>query len=157
MLTTHKYLNYFVTVIICFITQAAFNIYAQTGCDETKISDCEDARRTSENCLIDARTLTVTMPSGTELMAFYKAGDLLKISTTDNLSHSEQIFFRNGHLKVYERSGYNSGKEYFYAWYADEGKIFCRQDMLSGRYLLMNEQECSDILKTVDDYLLVLQ
>lgn len=144
-------------VIIFFITQAAVSTYSQNSCDEKKIADSEETRRTAENSLIDARSVNVTLPSGTELMAFYQGGDLLKISTTDNLSHSEQIFFKKGHLKVFERSGYINGKQYFNAWYADDGKIFCSQDMLSGRFLELVETECSSILKTVDEYLVAIQ
>ncbi|KXK52014.1 MAG: hypothetical protein UZ05_CHB002001404 [Chlorobi bacterium OLB5] len=152
-----KILNSVIAVLFFFITQAACILYTQTDCDEKKIAESEETRRTAENNLIDARSITVNLPSGTELMAFYQGGDLLKISTTDNLSHSEQIFFSKGHLKVYEKSGYNNGKQYFNAWYADDGKIFCSRDMLSGRFLLLDENECIGILKTVDEYLLAIQ
>lgn len=144
-------------VLFFIITQAAYNLYSQTGCDDQKITESEDVRRTAENSLIDARTITINLPSGIELMAFYKNSDLLKISTTDNLSHSEQIFFKGGFLKVFERSGYNNGNQYFTAWYVYDGKIFCKQDMLSGRTLPLDENESNEILKTVDDYLLAIQ
>lgn len=157
MQNKYKYLSYVCAVIIFFITQAANNLNTQTGCDDNKIAVSEEARRTAENSLIDAKSVAVNLPSGTEITAFYKGSELIKISTTDNLSHSEQIFFSSGYLKVYERSGYNNGKQYFNAWYADGNKIFCCQDMLSGRFLVLDESECSAILKSVDEYLLAVQ
>ena len=131
--------------------------YTQISCDEKKISRSEDVRRTAENSLLNASSVNVTLPSGIDLTAFYSAGKLVKISTTDNLSHSEQIFFGDGHTYVFEISGYLEGKEYFKAWYLFEDRIFCKQDMLSGKYLEPADDENNEILKTLDEYLLSVQ
>ena len=131
--------------------------YTQISCDEKKISRSEDVRRTAENSLLNASSVNVMLPLGIDLTAFYSAGKLVKISTTDNLSHSEQIFFGDGHAYVFERSGYLEGKEYFKAWYLFEDRIFCKQDMLSGKYLEPADDENNEILKTLDEYLLSVQ
>ena len=131
--------------------------YTQISCDEKKISRSEEVRRTAENSLLNASSVNVMLPSGTDLTAFYNAGKLVKISTTDNLSHSEQIFFEDGHTYVFERSGYLEGKEYFKAWYFFEDKIFCKQDMLSGKYIEPADEENKEILKALDEYLLSVQ
>jgi hypothetical protein len=150
----YKYLKF---ILVITITQIAVNIFPQTNCDEGKILVLEDVRRSVENSLIDAVTVTAGLKSGIEITAFYKGSELIKISTTDNLSETEQIFFSKGHLKIFERSGYRNGKQYYLAWYADEGKIFCCQNLLSERFLEPDDNQSLEILKTVDEYLLALQ
>ncbi len=144
---------------LLFITQAAFEqgIYCQLSCDENKISESEEARRTAENSLLNARSLNVTLPSGIDLTAFYNEGKLIKISTTDNLSHSEQIFFDKDLLRCYESSGYDNGKEYFIAYYIKDDKVFCKQNKLSGSYLELGKNEGNDIILKIQDYLKAIQ
>lgn len=146
-------------LILFFITQAALQqgIYSQLSCDEKKISESEEVRRTDENSLLNARSLNVTLTSGIDLTAFYYEGKLIKISTTDNLSHSEQIFFDKDLLRCYESSGYDNGKEYFTAYYITDDKVFCKQNKLSGTYLELGKNECNDIIMKVQDYLTAIQ
>ena len=92
----YKYLKF---ILVITITQIAVNIFPQTNCDEGKILALEDVWRSVENSLIDAVTVTACLKSGIELTAFYKSVELIKISTTDNHSGTEQIFFQQGSFK----------------------------------------------------------
>ncbi len=132
-----------------FITQAAIS---QVSCDEKKVSEAEEIRRTVENSLINAVSITKMLSSGTEIMAFYFESRLIKISATDNLSHSEQIFFNKETPRCYERSGYDNGKEYFIAYYLEDNRIFCKQDQLSGRYLNLDNNEEKTIMLKIEEY-----
>lgn len=154
-----KNINPSYCLITVFIIQVllAPEVNSQTGCDENKIQLAEDIRRTAENNLIFAVTVNVNLTSGIEITAFYTEGKLIKISTTDNLSHSEQLFFENGMIRVYERSGYNKGKEYFTAWYIESDQVFCKQDKLSGKFLTVEITESKKLINIVDEYLFALQ
>ncbi|HWA07053.1 MAG TPA: hypothetical protein VG961_10945, partial [Ignavibacteria bacterium] len=112
---------------VLFITQAVLQpeVYSQLSCDENKILESEEARRTAENSLISASSVNVSLPSGIDITAFYNEGELIKISTTDNLSHSEQIYFEKDILRCFERSGYENGEEYFITYYINDNKVFC--------------------------------
>lgn len=144
---------------VLFITQAALQqgIYSQLSCDENQISESGEARKTAENSLLNARSVNVTLPSGIDITAFYCEGKLIKISTTDNLSHCEQIFFEKENLRCFESSGYDNGKEYFIAYYIKDDKVFCKQNMLSGAFLELGNNESKGIIMKVQDYLLAIQ
>lgn len=146
-------------LIIFFITQAALQqgICCQISCDENKILESEEVRRTAENSLINAGSVNAALPSGIEITAFYNEGRLIKISTTDNLSHSEQIYFEKDILRCYESSGYDNGKEYFIAYYIKDDKVFCKQNKLSGVFLELGKNEGNDIILKVQDYLTAIQ
>ncbi len=144
---------------VLFITQAVLQpeVYSQLSCDENKISESEEARRTAENSLISASSVNVSLPSGIDITAFYNEGKLIKISTTDNLSHSEQIYFEKDILRCFERSGYENGEEYFITYYIDDNKVFCKQNKLSGTFLELGKNEGNDIILKVQDYLTAVQ
>lgn len=146
-------------LIILFITQAVHQqeVISQISCDEKRISESKEVRRTAENSLLNAGSVNVTLPSGIDLTAFYNGGKLIKISTTDNLSHSEQIFFDKDIPRCYERSGYDNSKEYFTAYYILGNEVFCKQNMLSGSYMKPDSNEEKNIMLKIEEYLAAIQ
>lgn len=144
---------------LLFITQTAYQqeVNSQISCDEKKISESDEVRRTAENSLVNAVSVNAALPSGIDITAFYSEGKLIKISTTDNLSHSEQIFFDKDIPRCYERSGYDNGKEYFTSYYIQDNSIFCKQNKLSGRYLELESNEATNIILKIEEYLAAVQ
>ena len=147
----------FIAVTIYFLISFTQSAHSQITCDEEKIKYAEDIRRTAENSLYEARLVNVTLSFGTELTAFYFNNRLVKISTTDNLSHSEQIFFDNHTAACYESSGYENGKEYFNAYYLSENSIFCKQNKLTGAFVEIINSEVENIYRIIEEYLLAIQ
>ena len=147
-------------LIIFFITQANSNeeILSQGICDENEIEKVNDVKRTVENNLIYATSISKTTDNSVELLAFYSEGKLLKITATSSVSVSEQIFFNSDSQMVYyERFGYSGGKEFFEINYFRGNALFCRENGLNGEKVNFSRKAGQKILDVVEKYLLEIQ
>lgn len=133
------------------------NILAQKKCDENKTAAIDEIKRTAENSLINAKSVTKMLDSGTEIIAFYVDGNLIKISASNSLSVNEQIFFENGFPKYYDVSGYKKGKQFFFVYYLENDKILCKQDLLSGKSLKFLKVEEKKLFNNINSYMEALQ
>lgn len=143
-----------------FITQAVLteSLFTQGICDENEIEKVNDAKRTVENSLIHATSLTKMTDNGIELMAFYYNNNLIKLTANNSLSVTEQIFFNSDQQMVYyESSGYKNGNQFFDIYYFRGTALFCRENGLNGEKVKFSRKAGQKILDIVDKYLLEVQ
>jgi hypothetical protein len=143
-----------ISVLLIFTSVITHSVYSKSGCDENKIEAVNDVKRTVENSLINAVSVTKLTEGGIELMAFYLEGKLLKISATNSLSGSEQIFFnQNTQFVYYERSGYLDGNPFFYIYYFNENKLFCIENGLNGKPMKKGMKDEQEVIDVVESYM----
>jgi len=143
---------------LIFCLSAANTVLSGYACDPEKVEAVNEVKRTVENSLINAASLTKITDSGIEIMAFYLDSRLIKISAANSLSNSEQIFFdQNTEMVYYEISGYTAGSPFFYIYYFSEGKLFCKENGLSGKEMKRSRKDGEKIRKILDEYLAEIQ
>jgi len=149
-----------ILIILFFITQATGShaLFSQSICSENEIESVNDAKRTSENNLVHSTAVTKLTDEGIEVTAFYYENRILKISTSNSASVSEQIFFNSDYQMVYyERSGFAGSKEFFDIYYFRGNTLFCRENGLNGEKVKFSKKAGKKILETVEKYLLEVQ
>lgn len=146
-------------VLILAISFSAVNtVFSGRACDPEKVEAVNEVKRTVENSLVNAASLTKFTDSGEEIMAFYAEGKLIKISAANSLSQSELIFFdQNTEMVYYEISGYSGGAQFFHIYYFSEGKLFCRENGLNGTEMKRSRKDGEKIRKILDEYLAEVQ
>jgi len=146
-------------ILFAVLSFSAVNIiYAGNTCDPDKVEAVNGVKRTVENSLINATSLTKLTDSGIEIMAFYADGKLIKISANNSLSKTELIFFdQNTEMVYYEISGYSGGKQFFHIFYFSEGKLFCKENGLNGTEMKRSRKDGEKIRKILDEYLTEVQ
>jgi hypothetical protein len=145
-------------LILIFCLSAVNIALSGYACDPEKVEAVNEVKRTVENSLINAASLTKLTDSGIEIMAFYLDSRLIKISANNSLSNSEQIFFgQNTEMVYYEISGYAAGSQFFHIYYFSEGKLFCKENGLNGKEIKRSRKDGEKIRKILDEYLAEIQ
>jgi len=145
-------------LIIVLSFSASNTVFSSLACDPEKVEAVNEVKRTVENSLVNATSLTKLTDSGVEIMAFYAQGKLIKISATNSLSQSELIFFdQNTEMVYYEISGYSKGAQFFHICYFSEGKLFCRENGLNAKEMKRSRKDGEKIRKILDEYLTEVQ
>lgn len=128
--------------------------FSQINCNEEKINEIDDIKRTVENSLINSRELKIKI-NDSEVLASYLDGKLMRISVW--FEPSEILYFKNDEIKCYVIYLTRDGKDCTDLYYFENNKVICAMEAATGTVRTITINEEAELLKKVERYLTAIQ